>query len=136
MRFQRLKNMLVKAEVKQINISTRKVRLVADEVRNMTLNDALVSLSFMDKRAARPIKKAIESAVANAVNNANLKKESLAIAAIDVNEGASYKRFRPSTRGRVHPYKRRTSHIRIVLEDKVKEEIKEPAVKEEAKASK
>lgn len=128
--------MLVKAEVKQINISTRKVRLVADEVRNMTLNDALVSLSFMDKRAARPIKKAIESAVANAVNNANLKKESLAIAAIDVNEGASYKRFRPSTRGRVHPYKRRTSHIRIVLEDKVKEEIKEPAVKEEAKASK
>lgn len=112
--------MKITAEANQVNISTRKVRIVADEVRSMSLDDALVMLSFMRKRAARPIKKVIESAIANA-QNANLSKESLVLSAIEVNEGPAYKRFRPSTRGRVHPYKRRTSHIRVILEDSVKD---------------
>lgn len=124
--------MKITAEANQVNISTRKVRIVADEVRNKSLDEALVLLTFTRKRAARPIKKVIESAIANAVNNANLKKESLALSAIEVNEGAFLKRFRPSTRGRVHPYKRRTSHIRVVLEDSVKDK-KAEVVKEEAK---
>jgi large subunit ribosomal protein L22 len=126
--------MKITAEANQINVSTRKVRIVADEIRGMSLDDALVALSFTRKRAAGPIKKVIESAIANAVNNANLKKESLALSAIEVNEGVSFKRFRPSTRGRVHPYKKRTSHIRVILEDSIKDKT-ENVKEEDAKSS-
>lgn len=126
--------MKIVSEIKQLNVSPRKVRIVADEIRELPISEALVLLTFTRKRAARPLRKGIESAIANATNNANLSRDSLAFAAIEVNEGSSFKRFRPSTRGRVHPYKRRTSHVRIILEDSVKEvKVEKTEVKEEPK---
>lgn len=113
--------MQITAELNQVNISSRKVRLVADSIRKMTIDDALISLSFIQKRAARPLKKTLESAIANAVNNKQLAKENLSFFSIEVTDGPAYKRYRPSTRGRIHPYKKRTSHIRIILEDTKKE---------------
>lgn len=107
--------MNITAEAKSVKMSPRKVRLVADAVRSLSIRQALISLDLLDKRAAGPLKKTIESAVANAVHNAQLEKDSLRIAEIIVNEGQAMKRFHPSTRGRVHPYKRRTSHIRVTL---------------------
>jgi large subunit ribosomal protein L22 len=62
--------------------------------------------------------KTLKSAVANAKNNAKLDEANLVIKAIEVSEGPAFKRFRPSTRGRVHPYKKRTSNITVILEDK------------------
>lgn len=112
------------AEARQINVSPRKVRLVADSIKKMALEDALTSLSFIRKRAAYPLRKTLESAVSNAVNNGKVEKNTLSIFSIDVFDGPAYKRFRPSTRGRIHPYKKRTSHIKIVLAQKENTPVK------------
>lgn len=110
--------MQVQAISKSVRISPRKVRLVADAVRTMAVDDALASLSLMKKRAAQAIAKTLASAVANAINNNQLERTNLQIAKIEVAEGQALKRYHPSTRGRIHPYKRRSSHIRVVLEEK------------------
>lgn len=116
--------MQVITRINDVKTSTRKVRIVADSIRGLSLGEAQDALSVIDKRGAHDLEKALNSAVANAVNNANLQKSDLVIKTIDVNEGTFLKRFRPSTRGRVHPYKKRTSNIRIVLEDKTMPEAK------------
>lgn len=103
------------AQTNQIRISTRKVRLIADTVRHMEISDALVTLKMLNKRGASVLEKTIRSAVANAVHNAKLDANTLKIARIDVGEGQALKRFHASTRGRIHPYKKRSSHIRVVL---------------------
>lgn len=99
-----------------VRVAPRKVRLVADLIRKLSLQQALDTLSVADKRGAVPLEKSLKSAIANAVNNNKLKQEDLRLKAIEVLEAPSYKRFHPSTRGRVHPYKRRGSHVKIVLE--------------------
>lgn len=106
--------------INNIRTSTRKVRLVADSIRGLSIDEALDALSVIQKRGALDLNKALKSAVANAVNNSKLDKVNLVIKNIDVNEGTSLKRFHPSTRGRFHPYKKRSSNIRIVLEEKQK----------------
>lgn len=101
---------------KSVTISPRKVRLVADAIRKLSLVEALQLLSLAPKRSARPLTKVIQSAIANAVNNNHLTRDVLRLKAVDVMEGPVMKRFHASTRGRIHPYKKQTSHIRIVLE--------------------
>lgn len=110
--------MEVKAIAKSVRISPRKVRLVADAIRNMPVEDAYRVLEVTYKRAARPVSKTLKSAVANAVVNAKLDSKRLYISSITVNESQALKRFRPSTRGRIHPYKKRGSHITIILQEK------------------
>ncbi|MBI2420782.1 MAG: 50S ribosomal protein L22 [Candidatus Levybacteria bacterium] len=105
---------------KGLRISPRKVAIVADAIRNLPLDEALNILPTMEKRGAYVIGKSLNSAIANAVNNATLSRETLRIKRVEVTEGAFLKRFRPSTRGRVHPYKRRASNLRIILEGEKK----------------
>lgn len=109
--------MEVKAETKSVRISPRKIRLIADAIRNKTVEKAFEILLSTPKRASGVIEKTIKSAIANAVNNAKLQKENLVISRIEVLEGTAIKRFRPSTKGRVHPYKKRSSHIKVVLKE-------------------
>ena len=109
--------MQVITRAKDIRISTRKVRLVADAIKNLSVSEALDVLSIIEKRGAYDLEKVLKSAIANAVNNSKQDSANLVIKSIDVNEGTSLKRFRPSTRGRVHKYKKRSSNIRIVLEE-------------------
>lgn len=123
--------MEVYATAKSVRISPRKVRLVVDSVRNMPINDALHSLEVMPKRAAREVAKTLKSAVANATNNAKLDPNSLVIGSIMVSDGAVLKRFRPSTRGRIHPYKKRSSNIRIMVTEKAVTQQVEPVVAKE-----
>lgn len=111
--------MEIQATAKSVRISPRKIRLVADMIRKLSIEDALLSLAATPKRAALPLAKTLKSAVANAVNNSGLSPENLFIYSINISEGASLKRFIPSTRGRIHPYKKRSSHIKIVLKSKV-----------------
>jgi len=111
--------MEVKAIAKNIRISPRKMRLVADAVRNLSIDNALRVLEAADKQAARPLIKAIKSAIANAVNNAKLDSANLAIASLQISDGQALKRFMPSTRGRIHPYKKRGSTITVVLKERV-----------------
>jgi large subunit ribosomal protein L22 len=101
-----------------VRVAPRKVRLVADSIRKLSVSDALRDLSVIKNRGGVGLEKTLRSAIANAVNNNKLTEEGLKIKSIDVLEAPSYKRFHPSTRGRVHPYKRRGSHIKIVLVEK------------------
>lgn len=110
--------MEIRAISKSVRMSPRKIRLVADMIRRLPIENALFALQASGKRAALPLAKTLSSAVANAVNNAGLDKNILFIESINISEGSALKRFIPSTRGRIHPYKRRSSIIRIVLKAK------------------
>ncbi len=105
------------AVAKGIRMGPRKVRLIADSIRKIdSIDKSLNALSLLKKRAADPIEKTLKSAIANAINR-GAKKEELFIKSIEVMEGPAIKKFRPSTRGRQHPYKKRSSHIKIILTD-------------------
>ena len=108
-------HMEIKATSKSVQISPRKVNLVASLVRNKPIDDALVTLKFLRKRGASAIEKTLLSAVANAVNNAQLDRGTLTVQSISVVGGPALKRYHASTRGRIHPYKKRTSHITVIL---------------------
>lgn len=125
--------METRAIAKSVRISPRKLRLVAYAVKNMPIDKAYTVLEVTNKRAARIVQKTLKSAVANAVMNANLDQKNLVIASVLVNEAPAYKRFRPSTRGRIHPYKKRGSHLTIVLKEKV---VVVPAAPKAAKEEK
>ncbi len=103
---------------RSVKIAPRKIGLIASSVREKSSLDAVLnSLSLIKKRGATDILKTLKSGVANALNK-GAKREELVIKSIEVTQGPSLKRYRPSTRGRVHPYKKRSSNIRIVLEEK------------------
>lgn len=112
--------MEIKASTMQVRIAPRKIRLISDAIRKKDVVSARALLSFIKKRGAKVLEKTLKSALANAKNK-NLKEENLFIKNIDILQGPALKRYRPSTRGRVHPYKKRTSHIKIILEEKQKE---------------
>ena len=92
--------MEIKAKLKYLKISPRKVRLVVDVIRGMEVVKALEQLQFINKRAARPVAKLINSAVANAEHNFELEKNNLYIKEIKVDEGATLHRWKPRARGR------------------------------------
>lgn len=117
------------ATSKNIKMSPRKIRLVVDSVKKQDLKAALVTLSMLEKRAALPLRKALDSAVANASHNFKVNKEALSIKEIVVGEGTSMKRYHFAARGRTRPYKRRTSSIRVILTDNVKSEAGNPKSK-------
>ncbi len=112
--------MAVKAIAKSVRISPRKVGVVAALVRGRTVEDALVILSHTPRRAAIPVAKVIKSAQANAGKNHGYKTDGLKITEISVTPGVRYKRFRPVSRGMAHPYQKRTSHIRVVVDGELK----------------
>ncbi len=129
----------VRAYIKGIEIAPRKVGVVASLVRNRTVADALVILDHVPRRAGRPIKKAIESARANAVNNHGLDAKSLQITTLSVTTGKRLKRFKPHMRGMALPFQKKTSNILVVVSGteklKKKPAAQKPAAtkKEEAK---
>ncbi|MDD2519030.1 MAG: 50S ribosomal protein L22 [Bacilli bacterium] len=109
--------MEAKAIAKSVRIAPRKARLVIDLVRGKSVSDADVILKNLNKEAARLIHKVLTSAVANAENNLELKKENLYVKTALVDEGQTMKRMRFGSRGHVDPIKKRTSHITIIVSD-------------------
>ncbi len=107
--------MEVTAKLRYLRIAPRKVRLVADLVRGKSVEEATHILNFTRKRAAKPILKLLNSAIANASHNFQLKKENLYISKIVVNEGPKLKRWRPRARGVTYEIQKKTSHITLVL---------------------
>ncbi len=103
----------VRAYIKGVDQTPRKVSLVAALVRNRTVADALVILEHVPKRAALPVKKAIESAKANAVNNHGLDGKTLKVSKLSVTTGPRLRRFKPASRGRALPFEKKTSHILV-----------------------
>lgn len=110
---------------KNIKSSPRKLRLVADMVRKMSPERAVETLSFTQRAAAEPLRKAIITALAN------VKKDNLAFKSLEIQEGMKLRRLRIGTagRGRSRSYRKRYSHIKIVLTD----EVIEKKLKKEAK---
>jgi len=99
-------------------MSPRKVRLVVDLVRGTGTDEARRTLQFSDKKSAEHILKLLNSAIANAENNFS-KTEGLYVKKIFVNQGPTYKRFRPRAKGMTGPINKKTSHICIVLDERI-----------------
>jgi len=109
--------MEVIAKLNRLRMAPRKVRLVANLVRRLPVGVAETQLKFMQKGAARPILKLLQSALANAEHNFKLNKDILWISHITVDGGMTIKRSRPRAFGRAAPIRKRTSHITIKLSD-------------------
>lgn len=109
----------MKAYLKNYRQSPRKVRLIANLVRGKKVDRALVLLSQGSKRADLPMKKLLESAIANAKTK-GINKEDLTVKEIQVNEGIVFKRYMPRARGRASAIRKKTSHISIVLGEQTK----------------
>jgi large subunit ribosomal protein L22 len=107
----------VKAIARHVRISPQKVRLVADQVRGMDVEEALSTLQFMPQGAASPMYKVLRSAVANAEENFGLAREDLYVAQVYVDGGPTRKWRRFGARGRFKPLLRRSSHITVILEE-------------------
>ena len=105
--------MEVVAKYRRANISAQKVRLVADQVRGMNVEQAEQLLTFSPKKAAHIIKKALMSAVANAEHNNGLDVDELYVSAIFVDEGPTLKRGRARAKGRGTQILKRTSHVTV-----------------------
>ncbi len=101
---------------KYIRTSTRKMRLVADSIRPFTPVQAITKLSVLPKQAGRPMRVVIESAVANAKQK-NADPTKLRFKIIDVSGGPVMKRGHAVSRGSAHAYKKRMTHVRVVLTD-------------------
>lgn len=95
--------------------TSRKVRLVANAVKDMTLEEAVKQLSVMQRKASLVVLKVIRQAIANAEHNHNLSIDKLSIKSIEVTQGPQYRRFRSVSRGRAHSVTKRTSHIVVTL---------------------
>jgi ribosomal protein L22 len=106
---------VVRASAKYVRTAPRKVRLVADQVRGMQIDDALAMLRFSPRGAAEDLSKLLSSAAANAENNHDLVADDLLVSEITVDEGPTLRRFRPRALGRATRIDKRTSHISVAL---------------------
>ncbi len=104
----------MKAELSNHNQSPRKVRLVTDLVKGKSVPEALTALTLLPKRAALPIKKLLESAVANA-RAAGEKAEDLKVKNITVDSGGMMVRYMPRAMGRATPIRRKKSKVVLTL---------------------
>ena len=105
------------AKLRSARISAQKVRLVADQVRGMPVEEAEQLLSFSTKKAARIIKKVLLSAIANAEHNEGADIDELNVSSIMVDEGPTLKRGRARAKGRGTRILKRTSHITVTVAD-------------------
>ncbi|ABL01962.1 LSU ribosomal protein L22P [Candidatus Ruthia magnifica str. Cm (Calyptogena magnifica)] len=103
----------VKAIHKYAKTSAFKVRLVANQIRLKSVDEALNILSFSNKKAAVLIKKVLNSAISNAEHNDGLDIDELFVASICIDEGSTMKRIRPRAKGKANRILKRTSHITV-----------------------
>lgn len=104
----------VRASLRNLTMSARKIRVIADGIRNRSLSYALAFLSTQKKACCLPMKKLLESAAANA-DTRNLDIDQLKISSIMVNKGPIRKRFMPRAQGRATKIRKQSAHIEVVL---------------------
>lgn len=110
--------MEARAQLSYARISSRKVKIVLDLIRNKPVDEALGILKATPKAASEILVKLLNSAIANAQNNHNMNEDKLYIAETYANQGPTLKRVRPRAQGRAFRILKRTSHITIVLKEK------------------
>lgn len=104
---------LTTAVAKNVHISAQKARLVADQIRGLPVAQALNILNFSPKKGAGIIKKALDSAIANAEHNDGADIDALKVAVIYVDKAASLKRFMARAKGRGNKIEKQTCHITV-----------------------
>jgi ribosomal protein L22 len=109
---------VVRAQAKYVRSSARKARLVCDNIRGKSVDDARAILAHTPRAVARDWSKLLESAVANAEHNHELVGEDLVIKAVTADEGPTIKRYRPRAMGRATKIRKRTAHLTILLTPK------------------
>lgn len=114
--------MIIKAEQKNTRQTSRKVRLVVDVIKKMSVVDAINQLAVMNRKSSLLVLKVLRQAIANATNNFGLAISDLEIDNIIVNDGPALKRWRAVSRGRAHTILKRTCHVRVDL--RTKKEVK------------
>ena len=110
--------MEVSAKLIRGDVSAQKARLVADQVRGLSAESAVELLRFSPKSAAKLVKKVVDSAIANAEQNAGLDLDDLVVKTIFVDEGPVMKRFHARARGRGCQILKRSCHITVTVSDK------------------
>ncbi|EFL92386.1 50S ribosomal subunit protein L22 [Candidatus Regiella insecticola LSR1] len=111
------------AQHRHARSSAQKVRLVADLVRGKPVAQALNILTYTNKKASALVKKVLQSAIANAEHNDGSDIDDLKVAKIFVDSGPSMKRTMPRAKGRADRILKRTSHITVVVSDKIAETL-------------
>ncbi len=109
---------VVRAQARYVRSSARKARLVCDNIRGKSVQEARAILALTPRAVARDWSKLLESAVANAEHNHELVGEDLYVKAVHADEGPTIKRFRPRAMGRATKIRKRTSHLTILLTPK------------------
>lgn len=120
----------VKAQLNSLRMAPRKVRAVTDLVKGQNAERALERLEFLVRRSSEPVSKLIKSALANAENNFSMVRSNLYIKEFYVDEGVKLKRFRAAGFGRPREIQKKTSHIHLVLAERV------PGLKSEKRQTK
>lgn len=110
--------MQARAKLSHARISAQKSRLVADQIRGLSVDKALQLLQFSKKKAAVMVKKVLESAISNAEHNEGADIDELKVSAVFVDEGPTMKRIRARAKGRANRILKRTSHITVVVAEK------------------
>ena len=108
----------ITSTAKYIRMSPRKLRLVTMGYRNMHVDEAERRLATTQYKSARIILAVLQTAIADAQNNFKKAKKSLTIRSIEILEGTRMKRYHPVARGSAHAYKKRLSHIKIILTER------------------
>jgi large subunit ribosomal protein L22 len=122
--------MQITASQQNTRQAPRKVRLVANQVRKLTLEKALEQLAVIERRSTTVVLKTIRQAIANATHNHGLAVSDLKLKNILVTEGPRYRRFQAVSRGRAHGIIKRTSNVLVVLEAPDSVGLAKPAVKQ------
>ncbi len=131
--------MEVKAQLNGLRIAPRKVRAVTNLVKGKNVAVALDQLEFLIKKPAVQLIKLLNSAVANAENNFNMVKDNLYIKEFLVDEGVKLKRYRPKAQGRAGEIQKKTSKVRLILDERVaglKRQATEKKIKEAPRTEK
>lgn len=105
------------AYTKYIRVSPKKIRFLARSIKGFSPGEARDRLLFVTSKAARILSDNIKMAEANAVNNLKLNKSALRIKTIEIGKGPFLKRWQPVSRGMAHQIKKRTTHVKVVLEE-------------------
>jgi large subunit ribosomal protein L22 len=107
----------VAAKLKGVRISPQKARLVADQIRGKSVEEALNVLEFSNKKAANIIKKVLDSAIANAEHNEGADIDELRVSSVFVDEAMTLKRIKPRAKGRADRILKRSCHITVKVAD-------------------
>lgn len=109
--------MEAKSTARYIRISSRKTRLVADNIKGKSIEDAINILKFTPKRSAEVLSKVLHSAIANAEQTPGMNVDALYVKSVIVDGGPMWKRIMTRSMGRAYRIKKRTSHITVIVDE-------------------